>query len=82
MNVVAILLQNISDILGRMLCGEVGVPREHRDLLQGHVVGSAVATKHYDRTTYLTEKRSAMTAWDQILDEAINGGTTELRMVG
>jgi hypothetical protein len=39
--------------------GQAGVPKEIRDRIQNHTLQD-VSSKHYDRWTYMPEKRAAM----------------------
>ncbi len=59
----------------KTLMGELGISKELRDRLQNHAFQD-VSSKHYDRYSYLIEKRSALEAWEarlnnQILDNKI-----------
>jgi hypothetical protein len=51
--------------------GDAGVDRTYIDYLQNHVVGSAVGTKHYDKSLRMDEKRVAMAKWDELLGKAL-----------
>jgi integrase len=44
----------------------LGIPKEHRDRVLNHVQGD-VGAKHYDRHSYLPEKRVALTRWNDAL---------------
>lgn len=48
----------------KTLAGEAGVSKEMRDRLQNHLMDSGVSTIHYDRYSYLEEKRAAMEKWN------------------
>jgi hypothetical protein len=50
----------------KTLAGGAGLSKEIRDRLQNHSEGG-VSAKHYDRWSYLPEKRAAMDAWDSWL---------------
>jgi len=52
--------------------GNAGVDRVYIDYLQNHIIGSEVGTKYYDKSLRMREKQEAMTAWDRLLEEAIN----------
>jgi integrase len=56
----------------KTLSGKAGLSKEIRDRIQNHSL-SDVSTKHYDRYSYLNEKRAAMDTWDRFLLRAING---------
>jgi integrase len=47
----------------KTLAGQAGVPKEIRDRIQNHTLQD-VSSKHYDRWTYMSEKREAMELWD------------------
>lgn len=47
--------------------GEIGLSKEIRDRLQGHVP-SDVSSKHYDRYDYFEEKRQAAQRWGDYLE--------------
>lgn len=59
-----------STVKSRM--GEIGVPKDIRDRLQKHALQD-ISSKHYDRYSYLDEKRRAIAAWDIALRAAIEG---------
>lgn len=46
----------------KTLMGELGISKEIRDRLQNHAM-SDVSSKHYDRYSYLPEKREALRKW-------------------
>ncbi|WMN54837.1 integrase arm-type DNA-binding domain-containing protein [Vibrio fluvialis] len=52
----------------KTLMGELGLSKEIRDRLQNHALND-VSSKHYDRYEYLPEKRRALEAWEQKLNE-------------
>ena len=66
----------------KTLAGEAGLSKEIRDRLQNHSLQD-ISAKHYDRWTYLPEKRAAMEVWgafmDEILSGELQGGTAETR---
>jgi integrase len=52
--------------------GDRNVDRHSLDLFHAHALpGSAVSTKHYDRSVRLTEKLEVINAWDDYLDELL-----------
>lgn len=52
--------------------GDRGVSRHSLDLFHAHALpGSAVSTKHYDRSVRLNEKLEVINAWDDYLDELL-----------
>lgn len=55
----------------KTLAGEAGISKEVRDRLQGHAL-TDVSAVHYDRWSYLPEKRSAMLRWSAWLDGALS----------
>lgn len=58
----------------KTLMGELGISKELRDRIQNHAFQD-VSTKHYDRYSYLPEKRRALEAWEARLagtDPSIN----------
>ncbi len=52
----------------KTLMGELGISKEIRDRLQNHALND-VSSKHYDRYSYLPEKRAAIDAWDNRLNQ-------------
>lgn len=50
----------------KTLMGELGINAEIRNRIQNHAFND-VASKHYDRYSYLSEKRRALEAWEQTL---------------
>jgi integrase len=56
---------------------DAGLSREMRDLLQNHA-RSDVGSKHYDRYSYLPERRAAMGRWEAWLDRVLAGEITEI----
>ncbi|MEZ8401459.1 tyrosine-type recombinase/integrase [Vibrio splendidus] len=52
----------------KTLMGEIGISKSLRDRLQNHALND-VSSKHYDRYDYLPEKRRALEAWEQKLNE-------------
>lgn len=62
----------------KTLMGEIGLSKEIRDRLQNHALND-VSTKHYDRYEYLPEKRRALEAWEQRLNQSVVDNVHELR---
>lgn len=54
----------------KTLAGEAGVSKEDRDRLQNHSSGD-VASVHYDRYSYLREKRAAVLQWGTWFERTI-----------
>ncbi len=52
----------------KTLTGSIGIDLELRNRLQGHAM-TAVGSVHYDRWSYLPQKREAMSIWAQTLKE-------------
>lgn len=55
----------------KTLTGLMGLSKDIRDRLQAHAL-SDIASKHYDRYDYLTEKCEAMEAWNAWLTEIVS----------
>lgn len=55
----------------KTLAGEAGLSKEIRDRIQGHAL-TDVSAVHYDRYSYLPEKRAGMLRWSAFLDRALN----------
>lgn len=64
-------LRDIRRTCETMLAG-LGINRDTRAQLLSHGL-SGVQAAHYDRHTYTDEKRAALVAWEQRLDEIIKG---------
>jgi integrase len=64
-------LRDIRRTCETMLAG-MGINRDTRSQLLSHGL-SGVQAAHYDRHTYTEEKRAALQAWEQRLDEIITG---------
>ena len=47
--------------------GELGISKELRDRIQNHAFQD-VSSKHYDRYSYLPEKRKALEIWEARLN--------------
>lgn len=54
----------------KTLMGELGIGKDIRDRLQNHALND-VSSKHYDRYEYLPEKRRALEAWEQKLNQSV-----------
>lgn len=50
----------------KTLAGKAGMAKEIRDRIQNHALQD-VSSKHYDRWTYMPEKRVAMERWNQFV---------------
>lgn len=50
---------------------DAGIDRFTRDLLQQHITGNVVSSKHYDRAEYVKQKQEAMQKWSDYLDVVI-----------
>lgn len=55
----------------KTLAGAAGLAKEIRDRLQHHAA-SDVSSRHYDRWSYLPEKRAAMARWSAWLDRLLS----------
>lgn len=62
----------------KTLMGELGISKELRDRLQNHALND-VSSKHYDRYEYLPEKRRALEAWEQKLNNEQQDNLTYLK---
>jgi integrase len=51
----------------KTLMGELGISKEIRDGLQNHALND-VSSKHYDRYSYLPEKKDALRKWENKLE--------------
>jgi len=56
----------------KTLMGEAGLDKDIRDRLQNHSLHD-VSSKHYDRYSYLREKRDAIARWDRYLHQIVSG---------
>jgi len=56
----------------KTLGAQAEIPKEDRDRIQNHAQ-TDVGTKHYDRWSYMREKRAAMATWETFLDRVLNG---------
>ena len=66
-------LRDIRRTCETMLAG-LGISRDTRAQLLSHGI-SGVQAAHYDKHEYIDEKRNALTAWEQRLDEIVSGTT-------
>ena len=64
----------------KTLAGSIGLSLEIRNRIQGHGL-TDVGSKHYDRWAYLKEKRVAMQAWTNWLQETVTGKRRESNVV-
>ncbi|HRB97293.1 MAG TPA: tyrosine-type recombinase/integrase [Nitrosomonas sp.] len=55
----------------KTLTGKAGISIDIRDRLQNHSLND-VSSKHYDRYSYLPEKRAAMDKWNDFLMDILN----------
>ena len=55
----------------KTLGGELGISKEFRDRVQGHVEGDT-SSRHYDRYDYLPEKREALEKWCSKISEVVH----------
>ena len=62
----------------KTLMGALGISKDIRDRLQNHALND-VSSKHYDRYSYLPEKRIALEAWEARLNEVEQGNVVSLR---
>ena len=60
--------------------GKAGIDKEFRDRIQGHAFGD-VASQHYDRYDYWTEKRAAMEKWCRWLEQLVSGVQNDSNVV-
>jgi len=51
----------------KTLAGKAGISKELRDRLQNHALRD-VSSKHYDRYSYIKEKRQGMKVWNDYLE--------------
>ncbi len=69
----------------KTLMGEASIRKEDRDRFQNHAL-SDVSSKHYDRYSYLAEKRCTSAVWDAYLQNILAGesqaNVVQLRVVG
>ena len=52
--------------------GAAGAPKDIRDRIQNHALMD-VSSRHYDRWSYMNEKRAAMVSWEGHLDLILSG---------
>lgn len=58
----------------KTLAGKAGLSQEIRDRLQNHARHD-VSSRHYDRYSYIEEKREAMDIWDRFMRQMIKDHT-------
>lgn len=64
----------------KTLTGLAGIDKEMRDRLQHHAMRD-VGSRHYDRYSYLREKRQAMAIWSDWLDALINKKSAKVALL-
>lgn len=64
----------------KTLTGLAGIDKEMRDRLQHHAMRD-VGSRHYDRYSYLREKRQAMAVWSDWLDSLLNGNRAKVALL-
>ncbi|TCN87870.1 tyrosine-type recombinase/integrase [Shewanella fodinae] len=62
----------------KTLMGALGISKDIRDRLQNHALND-VSSKHYDRYSYLPEKRRALEAWEAKLNEIDQGNVVHFK---
>lgn len=62
----------------KTLMGALGISKDIRDRLQNHALND-VSSKHYDRYSYLPEKRHALEVWEAKLNEVAQENVIRLR---
>jgi integrase len=65
----------------KSLCGECGVSKELRDRIQNHSMAD-VSSRHYDKYSYLPEKRAALLRWERELRSRLAGDNVRALRVG
>lgn len=55
----------------KTLGGEVEIPKEYRDRIQGHAIND-VSGRHYDMYEYLKEKRKGLEIWEKELNKRLD----------
>ncbi|MBO0208781.1 MULTISPECIES: site-specific integrase [unclassified Vibrio] len=55
----------------KTLGGEVEIPKEYRDRIQGHAIND-VSGRHYDMYEYLKEKRKGLEIWEKALNKRLD----------
>ena len=58
----------------KTLAGEAGLSLEIRSRIQNHAL-TDVGSRHYDRHSYLPEKRAALKIWERALRRCLPGGS-------
>ena len=61
----------------KTLMGEAGLDKGIRDRLQNHAL-TDVSSRHYDRYSYLPEKRAAVAKWDRYLQRLVTGESADV----
>ena len=61
----------------KTLMGEAGLDKSIRDRLQNHAF-TDVSSRHYDRYSYLPEKRAAVAKWDRYLQRLVAGESADV----
>ena len=64
--------QNLRSVVATKMRKPLGISPQIIDLVQGRV-DSSVLSRHYDANDYLDEKRTALQAWANHLDELVSG---------
>ena len=59
----------------KTLTGSIGIDLELRNRLQGHAM-TDVGSVHYDRWSYLPQKREGMELWTEALENRLRGNQT------
>lgn len=65
----------------KTLMGALGISKDIRDRLQNHALND-VSSKHYDRYSYLPEKRIALEIWEAKLNEVELGNVISFNKYG
>ncbi len=50
--------------------GEIKIPKEYRDRIQGHAIND-VSGRHYDMYEYIDEKRLGLELWEKALNSRL-----------
>lgn len=61
----------------KTLMGEIGLSKEIRDRIQNHALND-VSSKHYDRYSYMKEKKAALEAWEIRLNASMESNVIQL----
>ena len=62
----------------KTLSGDCGLSKEVRDMLQNHGKKADISSRHYDKYSYLREKREAMAKWAAYLALVLDGTIKEI----